>query len=272
MNEPPPIETKTAALTPPADAAKLARLYRKARRWQRFLRLITILPFIGWAIGLGSLLLHRLGVMPPLPDWTFNAIIILPIATSFFGMMTFRWRAAVKQYQSYLDLQAVGLIVEGLTASDNLLYSWEVLTEMLPRLQANDAHLLTQRHHHILNRQLTRRLPILLSTRTPFILATLKAYEQIGGTEDLPAVERLAKGEGSAKQSINIRKAAQECLPYLQARSEVQDLRQNLLRASSESADSAATLLRPAAASSETAPHELLRPAEPEAPRKRNEA
>ena len=131
--------------------------------------------------------------------------------------------------------------------------------------------MLTPRHHYILNRQLNGKNRIPYVSRVPFILATLKSYEQIGGMEDLPTVARLAQGKGYAKQNYNIRRAAQECLPYLQARSEGQELRQTLLRASSVSAENSANLLRPAAASSETAPHELLRPAEPEAPRKRNE-
>ena len=119
--------------------------------------------------------------------------------------------------------------------------------------------MLTPRHHYILNRQLNGKNRIPYVSRVPFILATLKSYEQIGGMEDLPTVARLAQGKGYAKQNYNIRKAAQECLPYLQARSEGQDLRQTLLRASSESADSAANLLRPASAASSADPAQMLR-------------
>ena len=260
MNEPLPKLTESTAITPPANAAKLEHLRRKARRWQRVLRLAAILSPIGWLVGVGSLLLHKLGVTPPLPDWLFNVVIFSPLWMPFFGMQSLFWQAAVKEYQSHLDLQAVGLIVEGLTASDNLIYARDVLTAMLPRLQASDAHLLNALHHHILNRQMSGKFPYCLSSRAKLILATLKAYEQIGGTEDLPTVKRLARGEGYAKRNKEIRTAAQECLPYLQARSEQQESRQNLLRASQSAADSPATLLRPASAADDLAPRQLLRP------------
>ena len=271
MNEPPPIEPKTAALPLSAEAAKLARLRRKAKFWRRIYRLIMLTPVFFWSIAVFAFFLHMFAHTPLPPDWFFNSMIAASFMGVFSGIPTSFWNKAVADCQVKIDIEAIGIVADGLCIKDAQSFAQRMLTGFLPRLQASDAHLLNARQHHLINRVLNGRSILHDSERTAFIFAVLKSYEQIGGTEDLPTVERLAQGKGYAKRDSDVRKAAQECLPYLQARSEVQDLRQTLLRASSVSAENSANLLRPAAASSETAPRELLRPAEPEANRKRNE-
>ena len=259
MNEPPPIETETAALTLPADAAKITELRRRARRLRRLYHLSYAIYWISMPIFLISCIASWTDRDLNVPAWITYLNSACMVGSTFNLKARAKWRKTIELLTEAAGTQPVAALIEGLEITDEREFAMSVLKELLPRLQSSDAPLLSPRHHNILNCQLTRKPIFRFPSRTDFILATLKAHEQIGGTDDLPTVERLAKGEGSAKQNYNIRKAAQECLPYLQARSEGQDLRQTLLRASSESADSAANLLRPASAASSADPAQMLR-------------
>ena len=69
------------------------------------------------------------------------------------------------------------------------------------------------------------------------------------------------KGEG--KLPPEIRKAAQECLPYLIERATQQRASEQLLRASSQHSVSGEALLRPATAQTDVQPEQMLRASEP---------
>ena len=218
MNEPQPAETESPALPPPASAAKLARLRRKSMFWRRVHRFMLLTPLICLPIPPIVFALFRSGIVPyilvEIADKLWASLILL----FFLWIPTWFWRNALEEYQGKTDLQAIGLIVEGLPVSDLRGFTMEILTKMLPRLQSSDAHRLTPHHHSLLNRVLSRNNIYFDPRRTAFKIAILKAYEQVGGTEDLPTVERLAQGKGYARKDKHIREAAQECLPYLQAR------------------------------------------------------
>ena len=98
-------------------------------------------------------------------------------------------------------------------------------------------------------------------------LAILKSLEQVGGAKELPVVERLSKGlptlQSASKVPGEIKKAALECLPYLQARAGEQRASEQLLRASRRSTPPRTmSLLRPAQMRPDAAPEQLLRPTE----------
>ena len=192
------------------------------------------------------------------PAWITYLNSACMVGSTFNLKARAKWRKTIELLTEAAGTQPVAALIEGLEITDEREFAMSVLKELLPRLQSSDAPLLSPRHHNILNCQLTRKPIFRFPSRTDFILATLKAYEQIGGAEDLPTVTRLAEGKGYAKQSINVRRAAQECLPYLRARSEGQELRQTLLRASNPAAADPATLLRPTAANGGD-PAQLLR-------------
>ncbi len=150
------------------------------------------------------------------------------------------------------------------------------LTALLPTLRAGDASLLDEADRKVLLRQLAifpndpgyRDLKELFS-RTAYRremdlrLAILKALEQVGGEQELAAVERLARGlptlHSTLKVPREIREAAKACLPYLHTRADDQRAEAQLLRASCLPQSSGADLLRPVSACSSTPPEQLLR-------------
>ena len=150
------------------------------------------------------------------------------------------------------------------------------LIALLPTLHASDSSLLTGADRKILLRQLAifpndpgyRDLRELFSRSAyrreiDLRLAILKAMEQVGGEQEVAAVERLARDlptvHSNFKVPDEIREAAKACLPYLQARAEDQRAGAQLLRASGLPFASGADLLRPAASASSTPPEQLLR-------------
>jgi len=154
------------------------------------------------------------------------------------------------------------------------------LIELLPTLRASDSSLLEPGERKVLLRQLTilpndpgyRDVKELFSRSAfrrelDFRLAILKALEQVGAEQELETVERLARSIPSPQNPIKIpqelRAAAQECLPYLQARANDQRASSQLLRASGFPALSGDDLLRPATSSLEAHPEQLLHAAEP---------
>ena len=179
------------------------------------------------------------------------------------------------------DKKQVGSLIRTLRAQSapvrNVARS--ILTDLLPSLQANDSHLISEEERKILIRTLMispnetghRDLSELFSSSVKqrelnLRLSILKALQPVGGDQELATVKSLSIGTPtiySFSFPPEIREAATECLPYLQARSNEQRDATQLLRASSAHDISGDSLLRPAASSSESYPELLLRASEP---------
>ena len=124
---------------------------------------------------------------------------------------------------------------------------------LLPRLQETDADLLT-------SSQFTHLHRALMSNNPELVLAILGAFEQIGGSQVMPNVQKLAAGLGTAGKEPRIREAAQQTLLRLNQRIESQRAPQILLRAASISDTGGEILLRPAVEATDTSEYVLLRP------------
>lgn len=128
-------------------------------------------------------------------------------------------------------------------------YAKLALIEVLPSLQASDTELISDTHRTILMRMLASAP----NNRGQYVLtevfsqsayrrevdirvAILKALEQVGSAKELPLVELLAHGGRMAPSGLKvlpeIQTAAQACLPYLLVRAQLQNGREQLLRAS----------------------------------------
>ena len=130
----------------------------------------------------------------------------------------------------------------------------DLLKRLLPQLHAGDAQAWTPRQYQAL-------LQLLLTPLKDIDLAlcVLKALEQIGDARAILSVTALMNAP-TGVGTIRLRTAAQECLPYLQQRAEVQTQLQTLLRPMKPH-DSSETLLRSATPTTLDAPNEqLLRP------------
>jgi len=125
-----------------------------------------------------------------------------------------------------------------------------VLKELLPKVQASDRQYFAPAEMDALLRAFGRKDEAL-------DLAILQALQQIGDDRAVSKVEELCQKGGSAA----VRRAATDCLPFLQARAEETRQARTLLRAShAEAAVATDMLLRPLMAQTETPAEELLRP------------
>jgi hypothetical protein len=150
------------------------------------------------------------------------------------------------------------------------------LTELLPKLRADQAALLTPEHRALLNTRLMvppeelghKDIRELFSNTTDreveFRVAILKAYEQVGDEKALAVVTRLANvdlgpGVYSARGLQRVKAAAAECLPYLKFRVAKLTAQNSLLRGAAQEEASAGTLLRAASSVSPSDPAVLVR-------------
>ena len=266
MQPEPPQPVIEAALPLPADDAKLARLRQHLKRQQQAQQEGETIALFGFGLAFISPLIF-LGTINGIWIIGFLAGVIMGLLGRKNASVARNKRdKAIAELTVSKDVRLVAMLIDRMDAELTELTVCHALIALLPCLQASDAPLLNSNHHRTLNKVLTPALFIEASEMMTLRLAILKAYEQVGTAEDLPTVEKLAVGTGYAKGNKTIREAAQQCLPYLQARSEQQTARQTLLRASSAAQDGGATLLRPAHKTDDTAPQQLLRAAYSDTP------
>ena len=193
---------------------------------------------------------------------TFLPLIILPTTCVLFSAIYLlsRWKNRVALNVAFLDIpQATGPLIE-VYASTGFAHSPQIkmaLIRLLPRLQAVDIYMLTPTNLNQLYRILYNENYYLSNSPAAdprFVIAILRALEQIGDKQALPRVERMAR----TARNLQVRAAAQECLPYLTVRAEQTRVEQTLLRASASTA-SPDMLLRPTVAAAPTEPQQLLR-------------
>lgn len=135
------------------------------------------------------------------------------------------------------------------------------LTMLLPQMKASDAHLLTSDARNQIQRWLGKYVNTAMDISCPdeLRIAALKALEQVGNSDDIELVERLANLKARSPAKARVKQAAIECLPMLREHcGEVASAR-TLLRASNAEDARPDTLLRAATGLPETSPAELLR-------------
>jgi hypothetical protein len=117
-----------------------------------------------------------------------------------------------------------------------------VLVRLLPRLSREDGRLLSANQRKILYRQLVGWR----HGDEDYVVAVLKALEQIGDAQAIPAVVRLTKLQGSGEETERLRVAALACLSALRERVDRAEDGKSLLRPASPIEVAEDNLLRPA--------------------------
>lgn len=165
-------------------------------------------------------------------------------------------KSATNALTRYDDLRAVGPLVEALDYGDKRLAqaAESTLVRLLPRLTADRSYLLEESHRKVLNRLLTGQRSQLLAE------AILTAYEQVGDSRCVEALEKLAGGGGKWGRVPSVRQAAASALAASRVRARRDQASGTLLRAAGPEAEGE-RLLR--AADSGSAPETLLRPIDP---------
>ncbi len=178
-------------------------------------------------------------------------LIIMAITsmTSIIGPLiygTFWVKRLINQLSGTDSLPAIGPLSEVLVMEDSGLFAVSsiLLQKLFPLLKASDSHLLNSNQRHCLNRALAR------ARKSPRLaIALLKGLEQVGDGSSLEVVERLVNGSAHSVEMLQLQKAAQDCLPFLQSKHSDEIASKQLLRASSETNMSSGDLLRPVTAS-----------------------
>lgn len=214
---------------------------------------------INWIFGGAGLFLLSMFLLKGLKggDWDFPNLWFF----FYFGgsgaayAYTNKQKNVTRALARFDDIRTVGAFVEALEFPDKDIVAMaeQKLTELLPRLQASDASLLNKEQREILNRQLAKSDGLIVKS-------ILSAYEQVGDNAAIPAVSKLARGEGKGGKMPQYQSAAQSCLQFLEIRSKQQEQAQTLLRAANGNVTAPDMLLRPAHATADTQSETLLRP------------
>ncbi len=172
------------------------------------------------------------------------------------------------------DRRVIGPLIESVRSPGGVGFreSVTLLTHLLPQLQASDAALITDSHrahfYYVLKHY--RHFEIGPLYGTDYLLAVLKALEQVGDARSLPVVERIAGGEaahgpvdagvrgirrlyngvmarasGTYRRAVDwprVEQAARDCLPTLRERVAQESPVRTLLRPTA----AAAPLVQPA--------------------------
>jgi hypothetical protein len=202
--------------------------------------------------------------------------LVLALVVSAYWRGT-RMRPAVRALAGSRDISTVGGLVDALLLEDgqNNRVASEALIELLPRLQASDAHFLNTQQRNKLCSVLSKSVDNVLYKDVTVILgpaslskvakkravdlrvAILQAFQQVGDSQALPVVERLASGPAKTPDQTAVRNAALECLPYLRERVSAEQAGRSLLRVAPQPGD--AQLVRPAIGPVTHASQQLLR-------------
>jgi hypothetical protein len=148
------------------------------------------------------------------------------------------------------DPKAAGPIAGTLDSPETRWVAEEVLIRLLPRMRPADAGSLSQAQRASLYRNLRRG-------NTRFVLACLRALQQIGDESSLPHVKRLAELRGNRASIRLMRDAARETLPFLEGLIARERNRRTLLRVAHEPTD---RLPRPAAEPTDRLPRPSAEP------------
>jgi hypothetical protein len=188
---------------------------------------------------------------------------VLPVVLSLIDLMSKRPTRAIYSLSRVIGEQKDGrvlaqaLLLAQETTDPILRYHiHDMLRVALPKLRYDQSTHWTKE----------QKAALLLPLQNPhenmlLVEAVLAALQQVGDESAIPLVQRLATYPLYGSRSIEIQKAASDCLPFLYQRAHDHRQSRQLLRASgaTEGTDPA-HLLRPAAPGASDPPEQLLRP------------
>lgn len=169
-----------------------------------------------------------------------------------------RHKALTRRVAELDDVRAVGPLIDALAFVDEPIRALAErrLTALLPQAHASDAEMFDSERRTILYGRLATFDKA--KEGLPFFLSLLKALEQVGDEKAIPGVQRIAEAGHAAHE---LREAAAQCLPFLEARAASAREGGLLLRAASAAGSAAeqSSLLRAASGTQHTSAQELLR-------------
>jgi hypothetical protein len=163
-----------------------------------------------------------------------------------------------RELAGFEDVRVIGTLAEALEWPDAEMRHVAALAliQLLPKMRASDAGLLTASQRGCLYRLLK---PENAEETEELLLAILTALEQVGDEKAVPYVQSLANHFPATVAQKRVTDAAIQCLPYLEERVQQNRFSQTLLRSSQAEEVGADVLLRPAQGGVDTDPQVLLR-------------
>jgi hypothetical protein len=240
-----------------------------------------------------SMLILFLGIWSTVGAFVVTALTVAALFIGYMGLsfwQSHQWLEDVHALCETDEVGDVGVLLETLRAiraSDTSLLNteqnvgaehvfhetpveqnvWEAIVRLLPRIEANEPHLLNEESRGILQEILTLARPYREPLqrydreRSRMHLAIMQTLHKVGDSRDLPALQRVASGQ-VREIAIPVREAAKQAIAAIQARRSGEVTRQELLRAVQSPGYSHQELLRSAASAQETPKQELLRAVE----------
>ena len=139
----------------------------------------------------------------------------------------------------------------------------DALITLAPQMKASDAHLLTPVAHTLIRSWLytvyNPALSLGYSLPANACIAALKALEQVGDSNYISIVARLANMKTRTPAKARVKQAAIECLPMLREHCGEVETARTLLRAANAEDARPDTLLRAASSTTKASAAELLR-------------
>ena len=231
----------------------ISRLHRQTRQ-RKLLRIVCALCYCITGLLLAfSTFRHTL--LPILN-------ILFPLTCVIgFGVLARRQDYQAREVLAHIDdTRFIGPLAEILTTEQTgkQRHVIAAMCRLLPRVRASDTDLLNRQQRDCLHKLLTRNRLNSWTADKALQIAILKALEQIGDKEALPAVQRLAKWSSDNE----VRQAANNCLRYLHVRAEEYKRGEHLLRPADARTSAPDVLLRPSTSMTtqqQTPPEQLLR-------------
>jgi hypothetical protein len=233
--------------------AVMARLHKEAQQWRRMYRVLGIgYACTGLIFTLNVVCSHWLSRMHPLADDLMHLIYFGFIAG--FLWTSYLWRQTTKEMAASADVRDIGAFIDAMKVDYAI--TRPALMRLLPEMRTSDSGLLQEHHRQMLRRIVGSR--VVGRSSSQFVIAILKAYEQVGDIDDIPVVEKIAAGGGYGKYK-QVRQAAEDCLPALRIVAPQHREQVTLLRASDLHNTNTVGLVRPVEANSDEDPNEMLR-------------
>lgn len=179
--------------------------------------------------------------------------------------------SAAQALASIADKRLIGVLIDMLAYERKA--AVEALIRVLPTLQASDASQLNAHRRNALYFGLDMQFmdeAKLTEDHATYVVAILKALEQVGDEKALARVEKLTELRAFSPAQKQVVQAAKDCRPFLQQRAEQAKIGGTLLRASCVEEQPADHLLRPLEARLSEPPNELLRAGTPNASSERD--
>lgn len=172
--------------------------------------------------------------------------------------LTERHKLLARKLSKLDDVRCIGRLAEALEWPDATINQFAIaaLTRLLPRVRSTDSVLHTARQRGNLYRMLNLSHA---RKHAEFLIAILRALEQVGDATAIPYVEQIAKAQPTSVAQRKICDAARECLEFVKIRADLNRSSQTLLRASSVTVAGSESLVRPIVTATPADPNELLR-------------